>query len=203
MPCKALHDLMVAHLLDLITLLFPPSSIQCSHNTCFLPDAWTWQGCSLVRARARAAWNILLSTPRPLQGWLPYPLWLSVLSEEVSLTILYKIVPSSFSKPLPIVLVTAQKHCVTYLCKHYIFIYSFVCCWTPPVERQLHEGREFVLFAAACHTHYTVPGVAAALRSYLVCHWMMDSTSDWCYIQDSGNIHVLFLLAGLCFSYYH
>lgn len=76
-PPRALPALLAACLSGLITLLCPPSSIQCSCNSCFIADSRMRQDCSLLRACAGAAGNILLPTPRTWQGLLPCPVRLS------------------------------------------------------------------------------------------------------------------------------
>lgn len=144
MPCKALHDLTPACCFCLIIALFPPSSTQCSqHNDAgSVFDPWIWQDCSLLRAYAPAAWDILPLYPQILACFasLPYlVLCLNVISEEIFLTILYQIVPSSFSSFLSyfifIVFVTTWNNCV------FMYLYNImylIVVW-------LHKGREFVL----------------------------------------------------------
>lgn len=176
MPCKALHDLMPAYFLGLITALFPPSSIQHSqyNDIGFISDPWVGQDCSLLGACAPAAWNILPFYPHILTWFTPLSiqvLCLNVTSEEIFPTLLYQIVLSLFSNPLSylicIVFVTTWNNCVLYL---YNILYSFCCCVMTP-------WGQGICLVYLC----------------ILCRW----NSAWCSVGFS-EIFVMWLRSGFC-----
>lgn len=82
-------------------------------------------------------------------------LCLNVLSEDVSLMILYKIVPSFFSKPLLCFIFVGFYLSLPESTVFYAYIYSntiylSVGCLTPTVECQLQEGRECSMHIKQC-----------------------------------------------------
>lgn len=160
MPCKDPSPSDCCQLARPHSSLSPPSSVQRSHNAGLASEPWTWQDCPLLRACARAAWHVLPVCPK-VTAWRA-PLFHLVLCLNVSpkrfhwwlwikqdpcilqpLTLLYV---------CRVLSVTTWNQCV--LCVHLYrrctSIYSFVCCLTPAVDCQLHQGRECSMHIKQC-----------------------------------------------------